>query len=465
MSDQIFISYSKKDSDFAYKLADDLSGRGFKVWIDRSIGGGEKWRESIESNLKVSKEVIVIVSPNSMDSHWVQHEGSLAYGWGKKLYPILIAPVQSLPPWLEEYQWVSFVNTPHDIALNALLAALTPLNPMQNLLEERVKVYKQTGELFGDELITVIEHAQHTLTLSPDAKEILQKSKQAIDARHQREQEQSVALKEATQRRLWVEKRNRKVIFLLIGSFALAVLISILSVSPVSTGWRRLGSFDRFHAKSASSYLVAINNRDAETIFVSDYTPGGFYKSTFRKDECWSKIDNLPIADTSVTHIAAADKVVYVITSQGLYISKNEGGSWQSLQGIDQQEGLKPTAIAVNPVNPLQVFVATTPASLFVSENGGQEWQTMSMPVTDGSEIQALAQNGMDLILATRQTIWKSKDNGKTWTMLLDGISPIYGLSMIGNQGRFFIARGEQGGRGGRCKWKRNPVSRRRAGR
>jgi hypothetical protein len=54
MTDHIFISYSKKDSDFAHKLADDLVAAGFKTWIDRSIGGGDLWRETIEKNLKAA---------------------------------------------------------------------------------------------------------------------------------------------------------------------------------------------------------------------------------------------------------------------------------------------------------------------------------------------------------------------------------------------------------------------------
>ena len=45
MSKHIFISYSKKDSDFAWKLAEDLEKRGFKIWIDRAISGGEEWRQ------------------------------------------------------------------------------------------------------------------------------------------------------------------------------------------------------------------------------------------------------------------------------------------------------------------------------------------------------------------------------------------------------------------------------------
>jgi hypothetical protein len=46
MSKHIFISYSKKDRDFAWKLAEDLEKRGFKIWIDRAISGGEEWRQS-----------------------------------------------------------------------------------------------------------------------------------------------------------------------------------------------------------------------------------------------------------------------------------------------------------------------------------------------------------------------------------------------------------------------------------
>ena len=45
----IFISYSKKDSEFAIKLADDLIGEGHKVWIDRSLQVGEDWEQTIEN--------------------------------------------------------------------------------------------------------------------------------------------------------------------------------------------------------------------------------------------------------------------------------------------------------------------------------------------------------------------------------------------------------------------------------
>jgi hypothetical protein len=70
---KIFISYSKKDRGLAHILADDLEAAGFKIWIDRSLGGGDLWRETIENNLRKAEEVVIVVSPNSMASKWVQH--------------------------------------------------------------------------------------------------------------------------------------------------------------------------------------------------------------------------------------------------------------------------------------------------------------------------------------------------------------------------------------------------------
>jgi len=147
MTEQIFISYSKKDSAFSHKLADELEASGFKVWIDRSIGGGEEWRRAIEKNLEAAEEVIVVLSPNSLASEWVRHEGSMAYSWKKKLIPILIQPVSSLPPWLEEYQWIDFANASYEAGFQKLVKALTPPNPIQDLLDQRVLHYKQTRVL------------------------------------------------------------------------------------------------------------------------------------------------------------------------------------------------------------------------------------------------------------------------------------------------------------------------------
>ena len=189
MTDQIFISYSKKDSDFAHKLADDLAAAGFKIWIDdKSISGGNLWRETIEQNLKLAGEVIVVVSPNSMTSEWVMLEGTLAYGWEKQLFPILIQPVENLPPWLEEYQWIDFVSTPHKIAFDSLVNALTPPDPIRDLLDQQFQAYQQTGALMGEIILSVIEDNIDIQAISAEKRELIELSRlQASKAKRRRQ--------------------------------------------------------------------------------------------------------------------------------------------------------------------------------------------------------------------------------------------------------------------------------------
>ena len=136
MAEHIFISYSKKDSDFAIKLADDLISAGHKVWIDRSLQVGEDWADTIEENLAKALGVIVILSSNSIASKWVQHEGSIAYGLKKPIYPLLISELhaEDLPIWVGKFQYHSFVNVEYQAAFDSLVSALAPVkNPIQIL--------------------------------------------------------------------------------------------------------------------------------------------------------------------------------------------------------------------------------------------------------------------------------------------------------------------------------------------
>lgn len=136
MAEHIFISYSKKDSNFAIKLADDLVSAGHKVWIDRSLQVGEDWADTIEDNLAKASGVIVVLSSNSIASDWVQHEGSIAYGQKKPMYPLLISelPVEDLPIWAGKFQYHNFVDADYQATFDSLINVLAPAkNPIQIL--------------------------------------------------------------------------------------------------------------------------------------------------------------------------------------------------------------------------------------------------------------------------------------------------------------------------------------------
>jgi hypothetical protein len=93
---EVFISYSRHDSDAANALADTLCNAGLSVWLDRNaIQEGDAFDTQIEEAIAQTNVVIVIWSAHSVKSHWVRAEA--AYALGKhKLLPISVD--QSDPP-------------------------------------------------------------------------------------------------------------------------------------------------------------------------------------------------------------------------------------------------------------------------------------------------------------------------------------------------------------------------------
>lgn len=73
----VFISYSKKNRDYARKLADHLLELGFDVWIDDRIDYGDDWWRTIVRAIRNAKAFIVIMTDESDRSVWVQREVTL----------------------------------------------------------------------------------------------------------------------------------------------------------------------------------------------------------------------------------------------------------------------------------------------------------------------------------------------------------------------------------------------------
>ena len=180
MASHLFVSYSKKDSEFAFKLADGLTAQGREVWIDRQIGGGERWRSSILEALRDAQAMIVILSPHSVESEWVMHEGSVASGLEKPIFPVLMAPVTRLPIWMEELQFIDFANQPYETGFAQLIDALTPPNYLQDMLDQQVDAYQRTQALIGEALLHVFDEQMATLVISAEAQALIDKSKRAV---------------------------------------------------------------------------------------------------------------------------------------------------------------------------------------------------------------------------------------------------------------------------------------------
>ncbi|MBU1236063.1 MAG: toll/interleukin-1 receptor domain-containing protein [Gammaproteobacteria bacterium] len=132
----VFISHAQADLPLAEYLHRHLTQEGLSVFLASvSMAPGERWKESILSNLRSSAWVICLASRAACESQWVMQEMGVAIGASKKLVPFVwdIAP-NALPGWMQQYQAVNLGGASQDEAKAAILR-----------VAETIKSEKQKG--------------------------------------------------------------------------------------------------------------------------------------------------------------------------------------------------------------------------------------------------------------------------------------------------------------------------------
>ncbi len=85
----IFISYSKKNKEYAQLLKSELIRQGFSVWIDDVIEPSEDWWRNIRQAIKDAAAIALIMTPESETSHYVGLELLHALEYKKPIFPLL----------------------------------------------------------------------------------------------------------------------------------------------------------------------------------------------------------------------------------------------------------------------------------------------------------------------------------------------------------------------------------------
>lgn len=93
ISTDVFLGYSRNDSDRALLVADALKSEGLSVWWDIQIHPGETWDEVIPAALASARVVVILWSKNSINSTWVREEAHRAKR-SQKLLPAIIDDVE-----------------------------------------------------------------------------------------------------------------------------------------------------------------------------------------------------------------------------------------------------------------------------------------------------------------------------------------------------------------------------------
>jgi len=147
----IFISYSHEDKEYAHRLEGELQRQRFDTWLDDRIDYGSQWPEEIEDRLDGCKVLILIMTPRSKRSEWVQNELNRAKRKKKKIYPLLL---EGDEPWLsvEATQYVdvrdgnlppsAFFDTLARVVPRKVATSTTTTNIPSGILSDILKDHK-----------------------------------------------------------------------------------------------------------------------------------------------------------------------------------------------------------------------------------------------------------------------------------------------------------------------------------
>ena len=105
----LFLSYSRRDSDAMHQVQEALREAGLSVWTDEGLEPGtQSWEDAIAEAVRQAYALVVLLSPNSSQSTWVKNEVGFAQTLNKRIFPVLIAgeAATAVPIDLINAQWV-----------------------------------------------------------------------------------------------------------------------------------------------------------------------------------------------------------------------------------------------------------------------------------------------------------------------------------------------------------------------
>ncbi|MBE9032997.1 TIR domain-containing protein [filamentous cyanobacterium LEGE 11480] len=177
---EIFISYSRRDRDFAEMLSAALQQSGRDPWIDWSdIHPTEDWWMAIEAGIDSATTFLFVISPDSIDSQVCQKEIEYAVQNNKRLVPLLWREgfnLEAVHPAISRHNWLSFQESvDFEVAFQSLITALdTDLSYLRahtRLLvrakEWRHKLSDSSFLLRGNDLLAAEEWLEQSASKQP----------------------------------------------------------------------------------------------------------------------------------------------------------------------------------------------------------------------------------------------------------------------------------------------------------
>jgi uncharacterized protein (TIGR03437 family) len=150
------------------------------------------------------------------------------------------------------------------------------------------------------------------------------------------------------------------------------------------------------------------------SLFAATFS-GGVFRS-LNGGLSWEPI-NSGLPQTHMSALAVLNDSVFLGTEDGIFVSANNGQSWS---GVDT--GFSHMASMVYSLTTVgsSLYAAMYFGLGTVSADGGKSWAALDGP--PGNPV-GYAQIGSNLFCATQKAVYRSSDNGKTWTLASNGLA------------------------------------------
>lgn len=127
LATDVFISYSRKDSDFTRRLNLNLQQVDKTTWFDQeSISSGVDFETEIFKGINSADCFLFVLSPDALASEYCEREVNHAVSQGKRILTVLARPIDTthLPAALKTINWLDFVNSDFDVSFSELVQTL-----------------------------------------------------------------------------------------------------------------------------------------------------------------------------------------------------------------------------------------------------------------------------------------------------------------------------------------------------
>jgi hypothetical protein len=124
-----FISYSRANKTFVDRLVGDLTEAAISIWIDREglEPGTPNWEQGLRDAIEVAFAVLLITTPESRKSVYVQGELNLAQQLGIQVYPIWAEGdtwIDSIPFGMVNYQYIDCRGDAYESGVQKIVGIL-----------------------------------------------------------------------------------------------------------------------------------------------------------------------------------------------------------------------------------------------------------------------------------------------------------------------------------------------------